>query len=792
MKFSENWLRQWVNPSLSTEELIEQLTMAGLEVDSVEAAAPKLDKVVVAHVVTLEKHPDADKLNLCQVNDGTGDLVQVICGASNIKQGMKVAFAQVGAELPGFKIKKAKLRGVDSFGMVCSATELGMAESSDGIIELNDDALIGQSITQYFQLDDQIIEVDLTPNRGDCLSLLGVAREVAANNNLPINKPDCSAVSATIDDVLNVEIQATDDCACYVGRIIKNVDVSKSTPLWMQESLRRAGLRSISPVVDVTNYVMLELGQPMHGFDLDKINSKIIVRHAHANEKLELLDGSEVELRDDTLVIADQTDALAIAGIMGGQASSVQDSTQNVFLEAAFFNPVKVAGKARSYGLHTDSSHRFERGVDPQLPELAIERATQLLVDIIGGDVGPVIIEKVEDKLPINPEITLRHSQITKMLGIETSIEQIEQYLINLEMSIKSTEDGWLVTAPSYRFDINIEADLIEEVGRLYGYNNIPGTTGAAHPAMDSFSETKINQQVYKDILVEKGYFEAITYSFVSEELQALFDPDQPTLALANPISKELSQMRTNLVAGLCNTVAYNLNRQQSRVRLFEAGLCFVPSKAGELIQDRYLAGVICGDIYPESWQKSRKVDFYNIKGDVESLIKVTGQPNNFKLERSESKILHPGQSADIILDGKNVGFFGALHPEIGKSLGISETLFCFQIKADALSSAQLPAFSELSKFPSIRRDLALMVDSSTAVSTLIDSVKSLKIKNLHDVFVFDVYTSKELETNVKSVALGLILQDFSRTLIDDDVEKIIIKILETLKNDHNAVLREA
>ncbi len=791
MKISENWLRQWANPDLSTDALLHQLTMAGLEIDSIEPAAPPLDKVVVAYVEKLEKHPDADKLNLCQLNDGTGEPVQVICGAANIKQGMKVVFAQVGAELPGIKIKKAKLRGVESYGMVCSAKEIGMAEASDGIMELSDDAVIGQPITELFELNDYIIDVDLTPNRGDCLSVLGVAREVAANNNIELNRVDIPNIEATIDDTVQVAIKQQDSCARYVGRVIKNVDVTRPTPVWMQEALRRSGLRAISPVVDVTNYVMLELGQPMHGFDLDKIDTHIIVRNATKDETIELLDGSEITLRDDTLVIADQSSALAVAGIMGGQASSVQDDTQHIFLEAAFFNPVKIAGKARSYGLHTDSSHRFERGVDPALPEQAIQRATALLLDIIGGEAGPLVHEYVEDQLPVTPCISLRHSQVSKMLGIDTTKDQIEQYLKNLEMNVEVNDSGWTVTAPSYRFDINIEADLIEEVGRLYGYDNIPGTTGAAHPKMDAFSETKTEEQYLKDLLVEKGYFEAITYSFVSPELQSLLDPGQEALALANPISSELSLMRTTLLAGLIHALRYNLNRQQSRVRLFETGLCFVP-KAGDLEQKRHIAGVICGDLLAESWEQAKAVDFYDIKGDVEALLNATGQADSYAFERSNLTILHPGQSANIIFNGKKSGYLGALHPELLKALDINEAVYCFHIELEALSTARLPSFHELSKFPSIRRDIALMVDSNIPVNRLIDTVKSLQIKNLQDVFVFDVYTGDELINNLKSVALGLILQDFSRTLVDEDVDKIMNKILDSLKNEHNAVLRDA
>jgi phenylalanyl-tRNA synthetase beta chain len=597
MKISENWLREWTNPNISTEILLDQLTMAGLEVEGFEAAGPLLDKVVIGEILSIEQHPDADKLQVCQVSNGS-DTIAVVCGAPNARQGLKVAFAQVGALLPGMKIKKAKLRGVASFGMLCSSSELELSESSNGILELPLSATVGMSLYDYFQLNDNIIEVDLTPNRGDCLCVAGVAREVAAINRVDLTEVDCEEVNATVDDVFSLELLASEACPHYVGRIIKGIDSSATTPTWMQEKLRRCGLRPISPVVDVTNYVMMEIGQPMHGFDFDKLEGGIKVRMAKAGESFTLLDQSVVECRADTLVIADSQKPLALAGIMGGLDSSVQSATKNIFLEAAFFAPILLAGKARSYGMHTDSSHRFERGVDSRLQVKAIHRATALLVEIVGGQVGPIIEASVEQYIPKMPVIELRYARIKRLLGIDVSKAEVSSMLKSLNMQvINNTDDhadSWLVTAPSYRFDINIEADLIEEIGRMVGYNNIEGTKELAHVQMAGFSETQVALNKVHDVLVGQGFYQAITYSFVSAELQAILDPGQATLKLANPISADMSTMRTRLLPGLLQALQYNVNRQQTKVRLFETGLCFRP-EAQELQQRQHLAAVVTG-----------------------------------------------------------------------------------------------------------------------------------------------------------------------------------------------------
>jgi len=789
MKISENWLREWSNPGVSTEILLDQLTMAGLEVEGFEAAGPLLDKVVIGEIVSIEQHPDADKLRICQVSNGY-ETVAVVCGAPNARNGLKVAFAQVGGVLPGMKIKKAKLRGVASFGMLCSGSELELFEGSNGILELPLNAPVGVGLYEYFELKDNIIEVDLTPNRGDCLCIAGVAREVAAINRVDLKEVDCHVVKPTINDVFPIELSASEACPHYVGRIIKNIDSSAVTPVWMQEKLRRSGLRPISPVVDVTNYVMMEIGQPMHGFDFDQLEGGIVVRLAQAGEKVTLLDQSTVECRPDTLVIADQEKPLALAGIMGGLDSSVQGGTKNIFLEAAFFAPILLAGKARSYGMHSDSSHRFERGVDSRLQIQAIHRATALLLEIVGGDAGPVIEASDQQYMPVMTEIKLRYPRIKRLLGIDVSQNEVSAMLESLNMQVSAHKDGWLVKAPSYRFDINIEADLIEEIGRMYGYNNIEGTKELAHVQMAGFSETQVALNKVHDVLVDQGFYQAITYSFVSPELQSILDPGQATLKLTNPISADMSTMRTRLLPGLLQALQYNVNRQQSQVRLFETGLCFRPEAEG-LEQKQHLAAVVTGARNDEGVHiQTEALDFYDIKGYLELVLSLA-RGSEFRFSQTTNPILHPGQGADIYLGETLVGFVGSLHPSVLSNLHINQSVFVFEFELAPILSANLPNFTELSKYPSIRRDISLTVEAKVNSQALIDCIRSVKSKILQDVFVFDVYTGKEVKDSSKSVALGLILQDFSRTLVDKDVEELIDKVLSQLKTQYNAVLRE-
>ncbi len=790
MEISEKWLREWVDPPVDSDTLASQLTLAGLEVGGVRDAAAPVSGVVVAAVESVEQHPDADKLRVCQVADGEGSHT-VVCGAANVREGLRVAFARVGAELPGIKIKKAKLRGVESSGMICSASELKLAESSDGILELPGDAPIGVAIGDYLGLDDRIIDIDLTPNRGDCLSISGVAREVAAINSLPLQYAVDSSVVPVHDETFPIELEAAVQCPRYAGRIIRGIDPRATTPMWMQEKLRRCGLRPISPVVDVTNYVMMELGQPMHGFDYDKLSGGIRVRLAEAGEKVALLDQSEVECATDTLLITDHHGPVAIAGIMGGLDSSVQDETRNIFLEAAHFTALHMAGKARGFGMHTDASHRFERGVDATLPPLAIERATELLLDIVGGEAGPVIDAREDSHMPQFTSVDLRHARVNRLLGIEVARADVSAILERLNMQLEPTDEGWRVTPPSYRFDINIEADLIEEIGRLVGYDNIPGSRESAHTHMDAFSEQRVGVNRIRDLLVDRGYYEAVTYSFVAPELQEIVDPGRATLPLSNPISADMSVMRTSLLPGLLQALRHNINRQQSRVRLFETGLCFLPGPEG-LEQTPYIAAVISGERGQSAFHAGGdRVDFYDIKGDLEAVLGLA-HGADFGFEKSSNPILHPGQSAELQLNGEKVGVLGALHPATLKKLDINQAVYVFEARISPILAAKLPNFVELSRFPSIRRDIAVEVDHNIPVQNLIDCIFSIKNDFLQEVFVIDVYTGKQVRKDRKSVALGLILQDFSRTLVDEDVENLETKVLAELKIKYNADLRES
>jgi len=654
MKFSENWLRGWVSPQVERDELVARLSMAGLEVDSVTAAAGAFTGVIVGEVLSTEQHPDADKLRVCQVSNGS-ETFQVVCGAPNVRPGLKIPFATLGAQLPGdFKIKKAKLRGVESNGMLCSQSELQIGEGNDGLMELPADAPVGEDLRVYLSLDDASIEVDLTPNRGDCLSLAGLAREVGALYAAPVTRPVVPAVAAVNDEVRPVDVLAPAACPRYLGRVIRNVDLSRPTPLWMVERLRRSDVRSIDAAVDITNYVMIELGQPLHAFDLAEINGGIRVRMAEEGEKLVLLDGQEVSLRSDTLVIADHTRALAIAGVMGGEHSGVTAKTRDIFLESAFFDQIAVAGKARSYGLHTDASHRYERGVDFNLAREAMERATGLLLEITGGEPGPIIETVSQEHLPNVAPITLRADRVSQMLGMDMPAEQIESLIAALGLGITAEGQGqWRVEVPSHRFDISLEVDLIEELARLYGYNHLPVRYPQARLAPQAKAEARGELPELRRLLVARGYQEAITYSFIDPKWFELFNPGVEPLLLANPISNDMAAMRTSLWPGLVKALQHNLNRQQTRVRLFESGLRFVGQLDG-LKQEPMLAGVVCGSRLPEGWAQGREtVDFFDAKADVEAVLGFAGALEQFSFEPGKHPALHPGQTAKIVRDGR-------------------------------------------------------------------------------------------------------------------------------------------
>ena len=791
MRFNEAWLREWVNPAIDTDTLVKQLTMAGLEVDAVEPAAPAFTGVVVGQVESCEPHPDADKLSVCQVTNGT-DTVQVVCGASNVRTGLKMPFAQVGAVLPGdFKIKKAKLRGQESNGMLCGASELGLEDLIDGLMELPEDAPVGTDVRDYLQLNDAVIEVDLTPNRADCLSVRGIAREVGGMNQSPLANMNIDKVAPAIDDTLTVTLADSEGCPRYLGRVIKGVNVNVDSPLWLIERLRRAGLRTIDPIVDVTNYVLLELGQPLHAFDLAKLNGGITVRKAKAEEALLTLDDQELTLRDDTLVIADDSDALALAGVMGGKPSSVTSDTRDIFLECAFFAPLAIAGKARSYGLHTDSSHRFERGVDPQLQNEAIERATALILEIAGGQPGPVSEAVEESKLPRQAEITLRADRIEGLLGMGLPAEQVEDILSRLGMEVSTQESGkeWMVLAPSWRFDMAIEADLIEELARIYGYEKLPSRVPAGSPSGEPVAEQTVNQRRLGDALIDRGYLEAITYTFVEPGLLKQVEPRVEPLPLLNPISTDLGVMRTTLLAGLFSTARHNLNRQADRLRLFETGLRFVPTDQG-LEQTPMIAGLLYGSAQPQNWEGKRPVDFFDLKGDVEALLTLS-DADAFRFEPGEHPALHPGQTAALKRDGEVVGYLGRIHPRLAADLDLPTQLYAFELALAPLQQGVLPAFAGVSDQPRMRRDLAFVVEDSVPAGELVAAVRNACDERLTGVRIFDIYQGDSIGENRKSLALGLTFQDRSRTLKDEEVNDLVDAVVSQLKQQFNAALRD-
>ena len=795
MKFSEQWVREWVNPAVSTEQLCEQITMLGLEVDGVESVAGKFNGVVVGEVVECAQHPDADKLRVTKVNVGGDRLLDIVCGAPNCRQGLKVACATEGAVLPGdFKIKKTKLRGQPSEGMLCSFSELGIDVEADGIIELPLDAPIGTDLREYLGLNDNAIEISLTPNRADCLSIAGIAREIGVVNKQPVNQPHFETVPATISDKVQIDLQAPDACPRYLLRVVKNVNVKAESPIWMQEKLRRCGIRSIDPIVDITNYILLELGQPMHAFDAAKVAHPVQVRLAKEGEELVLLDGSTAKLQSNTLLIADQNGPLAMAGIFGGAASGVNSETKDVILESAFFAPLAIAGRARQYGLHTDASHRFERGVDFELARKAMERATALLLEICGGEAGEICEASSEAHLPKVNTVQLRRSKLDALLGHHIETESVTEIFHRLGFDVTYANDIWTVTSASWRFDIEIEEDLIEEVARIYGYNSIPNNAPLAHLRMREHKESDLDLARIKTALVDADYQEAITYSFVDPKVQTLLHPEIEALVLPNPISVEMSAMRVSLLSGLLGAVLYNQNRQQNRVRLFETGLRFVPDANAEfgIRQEFVLAGVITGTAKSESWTgKAENVDFFDLKGDLESILSLTEVGNRVKFVAKAHSALHPGQSASIELDGKEIGFIGTIHPLIAQKLGLNGKAVVFEILWDAIANRRVVQAKEISKFPANRRDLALVVADNVPAGDIIEACKQAGGEKLTQVNLFDVYQGIGVASGHKSLAISLTIQDNEKTLEDDEINAVISAVLNEVKQRFNAELRD-
>ena len=788
MKFSEKWLRTWVDPQISTQELCDQLTSVGLEVDAVEKLAGEFSGVVIGEIVEHEAHPNADRLSVCTVFDGS-EKYSVVCGAPNARVGLKTAFARVGSELSGgLKIKPTKLRGIKSDGMLCSAKELGVSDEHDGIMELADSLTPGSELREALGLDDVAIELDLTPNRGDCFSIRGIAREVAVCNRLSVSEPVASEVPVSTETVFPIEIKAPSACPKYLGRVIEDVDISRPAPAWMIERLERSGLRSIDPVVDVTNYILLELGQPLHAFDLASLEDRIVVRMATRDEQLTLLDGNSIQLDEESLVIAHGAGPLAIAGVMGGVKSGVTETTTSVFLECAFFSPLAIMGTGRRYGIQTDASQRYERGVDSDLQNDAMERATALLIEIVGGNAGPVVEVVDEASLPGTTELTLRNERLANLIGARIEDEEIFGILERLGLKPRTVTQGWQITTPSHRFDISIEEDLVEEVCRIHGYDAIPTQTALAALPLKPSRRDRVTPADLRKLMVHLGYNEAITYSFISPEWHDLFAPDIQPAVLENPMSKEQSVMRTSLIPGLVDALVGNVARQSTSIRMFEYGQCF-NGGVDNLEQGFRISGVLWGLKDPENWaQRAENVDFFDIKGDVERLVEVCGRTVTFGA--STRPEFHPGQSADIFIGDDTVGTVGRLSPELQRKLDVAGDVFVFECDVEPLLLKRQRRYDEVSRYPSIRRDLALVVRETVSSKSIEALIRETVGDLLVEFRLFDVYKGKGIDSIDKSLAVGLIFQDATRTLTDADVDVLVEKAVVALEHEVGARLR--
>lgn len=780
MQFPESWLRNLVNPALDTAQLAQLVTMAGLEVEAMNPAAPPFNNVVVAEILSAEKHPDADRLRVCQVDVGEASPVTIVCGAPNAAAGLKVPCARPGAKLPGFEIKVARVRGVESFGMLCSTKELGLEGTADGLMVLPEDAPVGEDFRGWLNLNDTLITLKLTPNRADCLSMQGLAREVGAITGADVRYPQIRPVDAHIQDTVPVLVQAQDACPLYLGRVIRGINVQATTPRWMAERLERSGIRPLLAPVDITNYVLLELGQPMHAFALSRLKGGIEVRMARAGETLVLLNGQTAELAPDMLVIADANGPIALAGIMGGLPTSVERVTVDVMLEAAFFSPGAIAGRARRLGLSTDSSHRFERGVDYGATRQAMERATELLLEICGGQAGP--ITEVTSALPQRAPITLRLPRLKRVVGVELDAAQVVRDLGALGAQVQRDGDNLIVTPPSFRFDLAIEEDLIEEAVRLFGYDNIPAQPPAAPSRMLPQDETTLADDTLRQVMVGLDYQEVITYSFVDPAWETALDADARPMPLANPIASQLSVMRTTLWGGLIETLRHNLNRQQERVRIFELGRVY----ASLAEQPMKLGGLIFGDIEPEQWaSKARRVDFFDLKGDLERLF-----GRALDARAAVHPALHPGQSAELWWDNRSIGWIGALHPRLVQAFDLTSAPMLFELDAGVAGKRLLPRHAALSRFPQVRRDLAFVLGIETPAGELLTALREAAPAQVRSIDVFDDYRGKGMAESQKSLAIRVVMQDTQRTLTDQEVEDAVQKLVETARRQCNASIR--
>ena len=791
MKFSENWLRELVEIKADRATLSHALTMAGLEVEELTVLGEGLAGVVVAEIVATEKHPEADRLQVCKVDAGRGELLQIVCGAPNARVGIKVPLATVGASLPGgMVIKAAKLRGVESFGMLCSAKELGVDADASGLLELPLDAPVGQSLADYLGLPDASIELKLTPNRPDCLGLVGLAHDVAALFGSAVKVPVQAAALVSSEAKRGIRLQAGKDAPRYLGRIVEGIDPAARTPLWLAERLRRAGLRPISAVVDITNYVMLELGQPLHAFDNDTLQGDIVVRHADAGETLKLLDGSEAKLDEGFVLIADEHKPLAVAGVMGGFDSRVTDATRNIFLESAHFAPAAIMGRARKLGMHTDASHRFERGVDPELPRRALERATELLLSIAGGHAGPVLVAEHLADLPKPAAVKLRRARLKRVLGVDVADAEVARIFTALGMRVETHADGWQITAPSSRFDIEREEDLIEEVARIFGYDNIPTLTPTGALTLTIEPEARINELALREQMAARGYYEAVNLSFVAAELLTRWNFTERLVPLANPLSADLAVMRPSLLPGLIEALRHNRARQQDRIRLFEVARVF--AEGNPPVETPSLAIVACGNAHAEQWgEASRALDFHDIKGDFDALIAWGGEPQRWSVHSDGLPgWLHPGRGARVTRDGETVGYLGALHPQLAKALDLGADVHVLELALEPLLARRLPKAQAVPRFPMVRRDIAVDLPEEVSWSQVEQTVRDSLGERLKELQLFDRYSGKGVEAGRKSLAMGLILQDASRTLTDEDADRCVREAIAALEQTCKAKLR--
>ncbi|MCH8620690.1 phenylalanine--tRNA ligase subunit beta [Undibacterium sp. TS12] len=808
MQFSENWLRTMVDPKMTSDELSHLLTMSGLEVEEVEPVAPPFNNVVVAEIREIAKHPDADKLNVCQVDVGTGSLLNIVCGAPNVRVGMKVPCAMVGAILPPgpdgkpFEIKVGKLRGVESYGMLCSARELKLSEDHGGLMDLPSDAPVGQNFRDYYQLNDLKFTIKLTPNKADCLSVLGVAREVSALTGTPLQLPEILTQQVSLQEVLPVKISAPDLCGRFCGRVIRGVNARAATPDWMKQRLERSGQRPISALVDISNYVMLELGRPSHVFDLDKIHGNMEVRWGKAGESLKLLNGNTVEVDDWVGVISDDKEIESLAGIMGGDSTSVTLDTQNIYLEAAFWWPQAIQGRARRFNFSTDAAHRFERGVDFESIVEHIERISALIVEICGGSnqvkLGPVDDQIVN--LPQRPPVKLRTARAVKVIGVALDDAQIADIFTRLGLQFTQQPGEFLVTPPSYRFDMEIEEDLIEEVARVYGFENIPTLPPVAASAMLIAPENQRSLFAIRRLVADQDYQEVVNYSFVEEAWEKDFAGNDKPVRLLNPIASQMSVMRTNLIGSLVANARYNLNRKLNRVRIFEIGAVYLqddsvqdgPLAVAGYHQPKRLAALAYGPVAEEQWgQDTRNVDFFDVKADLEALF----APGSLRFVKNEHPALHPGRSAIVEFDGKAIGFIGELHPRLQQKYDLPLAPVVFELEVVALQQVDIPVYQEISKFQAVTRDLALVVKQTVLVQNLLDVFKRETQENeackiVQAIVLFDEYRGKGLEADEKSLAFRFSLQDTQSTLQDDKVEAAMNALVQAASQQFAAKLR--